>query len=142
MSICSNRVQTELIRTGLIDWLISFVQSAVSTNRISDYCLEYSVALLMNLCLNAAGRLACVRCADALIKLMLTLIKHGNNDIQPYINGILYSTLANARIRTRAREMVFIQSVVPYLFRAWSARWRRCWPGRATPTCRSRSPMC
>lgn len=41
-----------MIRDGLIFWLIDILKDP---DCLSDYMLEYSVALLMNLCLRSAG---------------------------------------------------------------------------------------
>lgn len=41
-----------MIRDGLIFWLIDILKDP---DCLSDYTLEYSVALLMNLCLRSAG---------------------------------------------------------------------------------------
>lgn len=41
-----------MIRDGLIFWLIDILKDP---DGLSDYTLEYSVALLMNLCLRSAG---------------------------------------------------------------------------------------
>jgi hypothetical protein len=130
----SQRVQTDLIRLGLIDWLVSYISTLVS--KMSDYCLEYATALLMNLCLNSTGRVACVRVADALMKLMIVLMAHNNNDvwiifslyiyllllsqIQPYVNGILYSALGSARIRMKAKELVCEHSFHPIFISLFS----------------------
>ena len=45
-------LQTAMIRDGLIFWLIDVLQEP---DCLSDYTLEYSVALLMNLCLRSTG---------------------------------------------------------------------------------------
>lgn len=45
-------LQTAMIRDGLIFWLIDLLKEP---DCLSDYTLEYSVALLMNLCLRSAG---------------------------------------------------------------------------------------
>jgi hypothetical protein len=47
--------QSDLIGRGMISWLVSFLQHAES---LSELCLEYAMALLMNLCLRSAGRTA------------------------------------------------------------------------------------
>lgn len=44
--------QTAMIEEGLIDWLIDELQD---TDSLSDYTLEYCVALVMNLCLRTKG---------------------------------------------------------------------------------------
>jgi hypothetical protein len=41
-----------MIRDGLIFWLIDILKDP---DCLSDYTLEYAVALLMNLCLRSAG---------------------------------------------------------------------------------------
>lgn len=45
-------LQTAMIQDGLIFWLIDILKEP---DCLSDYTLEYSVALLMNLCLRSAG---------------------------------------------------------------------------------------
>ena len=41
-----------MIEDGVIEWLVSIL---ANDDELSDYMLEYSVALLMNLCLRTAG---------------------------------------------------------------------------------------
>ena len=45
-------MQTQMIEEGIIAWLVSVLED---NDSLSDYTLEYSVALLMNLCLRSAG---------------------------------------------------------------------------------------
>lgn len=45
-------LQSAMIKDGLIFWLVDVL---TDTDCLSDYTLEYSVALLMNLCLRSAG---------------------------------------------------------------------------------------
>ena len=45
-------LQTAMIQDGLIFWLIDILKEP---DCLSDYTLEYSVALLMNLCLRSSG---------------------------------------------------------------------------------------
>ena len=47
--------QSELISLGMPHWLVTFLERPDS---LSELCLEYSMALLMNLCLRSAGRTA------------------------------------------------------------------------------------
>ena len=42
-------LQTAMIDNGLIEWLVKVLED---NDSLSDYTLEYSVALLMNLCLS------------------------------------------------------------------------------------------
>ena len=43
-----------MIEEGIIKWLVTILED---NDALSDYTLEYSVALLMNLCLRSAGTL-------------------------------------------------------------------------------------
>ena len=42
-----------MIDNGLIEWLVKVLED---NDSLSDYTLEYSVALLMNLCLRTSGK--------------------------------------------------------------------------------------
>ena len=42
-----------MIQCGFVDWLIKVLEEP---EVLTDYSLEYSVALLMNLCLRSAGK--------------------------------------------------------------------------------------
>ncbi|KAM8790685.1 lisH domain-containing protein ARMC9 [Rhynchonycteris naso] len=101
---CSLRrpLQTAMIRDGLIFWLIDLLKDP---DCLSDYTLEYSVALLMNLCLRSAGKKACSKVAGLVLKVLSDLLGHENHEIQPYVNGALYSILSVPSIREEARAM-------------------------------------
>ena len=59
-------LQSMMIEEGIISWLVSVLED---NDSLSDYTLEYSIALLMNLCLRTAGesslslRVSCVELA-------------------------------------------------------------------------------
>ncbi|XP_052606495.1 lisH domain-containing protein ARMC9 isoform X3 [Peromyscus californicus insignis] len=95
-------LQTAMIRDGLIFWLIDLLQDP---DCLSDYTLEYSVALLMNLCLRSAGKNTCAKVAGLVLKVLSDLLGHENREIQPYVNGALYSILSIPSIREEARAM-------------------------------------
>ncbi|XP_066136684.1 lisH domain-containing protein ARMC9 [Saccopteryx bilineata] len=95
-------LQTAMIRDGLIFWLIDLLKDP---DCLSDYTLEYSVALLMNLCLRSAGKNACSKVAGLVLKVLSDLLGHENHEIQPYVNGALYSILSVPSIREEARAM-------------------------------------
>ncbi len=46
-------MQTVMIDLGMIEWLMELLEN---TDNLSDYTLEYAVALFMNLCLRNKGR--------------------------------------------------------------------------------------
>uniref|UniRef100_A0A8C3YE39 LisH domain-containing protein ARMC9 n=1 Tax=Catagonus wagneri TaxID=51154 RepID=A0A8C3YE39_9CETA len=95
-------LQTAMIRDGLIFWLIDILKEP---DCLSDYTLEYSVALLMNLCLRSAGKNMCAKAAGLVLKVLSDLLGHENHEIQPYVNGALYSILSIPAIREEARAM-------------------------------------
>ncbi|XP_028645413.1 lisH domain-containing protein ARMC9 [Grammomys surdaster] len=95
-------LQTAMIRDGLIFWLIDLLKDP---DCLSDYTLEYSVALLMNLCLRSAGKNMCAKVAGLMLKVLSDLLGHENHEIQPYVNGALYSILSIPSIREEARAM-------------------------------------
>ncbi|KAM4836502.1 lisH domain-containing protein ARMC9 isoform 2-T3 [Thomomys bottae] len=95
-------LQSAMIRDGLIFWLIDILKDP---DCLSDYTLEYSVALLMNLCLRSAGKNMCAKVAGLVLKVLSDLLGHENHEIQPYVNGALYSILSIPSIREEARAM-------------------------------------
>ncbi|XP_059678553.1 lisH domain-containing protein ARMC9 isoform X2 [Gavia stellata] len=95
-------LQSAMIKDGLIFWLVDVL---TDTDCLSDYTLEYSVALLMNLCLRSAGKKMCARIANHMLKVLSDLLGHENHEIQPYVNGALYSILAIPSVREEARAM-------------------------------------
>ncbi|XP_062439182.1 lisH domain-containing protein ARMC9 isoform X2 [Rhea pennata] len=95
-------LQSAMIRDGLIFWLVDVL---TDTDCLSDYTLEYSVALLMNLCLRSAGKKTCAKIAHRVLRVLSDLLGHENREIQPYVNGALYSILAIPSVREEARAM-------------------------------------
>ncbi|XP_072493539.1 lisH domain-containing protein ARMC9 isoform X2 [Notamacropus eugenii] len=95
-------LQSTMIHDGLIFWLIEVLKDP---DCLSDYTLEYSVALLMNLCLRSAGKNMCAKVASLVLKVLSDLLGHENHEIQPYVNGALYSILSIPSIREEARAM-------------------------------------
>uniref|UniRef100_A0A452HSL8 LisH domain-containing protein ARMC9 n=1 Tax=Gopherus agassizii TaxID=38772 RepID=A0A452HSL8_9SAUR len=95
-------LQTAMINDGLIFWLVDVLKDM---DCLSDYTLEYSVALLMNLCLRSSGKKMCAKVANHVLKVLSDLLGHENHEIQPYVNGALYSILAVPSIREEARAM-------------------------------------
>lgn len=95
-------LQTAMIRDGLVFWLMDALREP---DCLSDYTLEYAVALLMNLCLRSAGKSECAKVAGLVLKVLSDLLGHENQEIQPYVNGALYSILSIPSIREEARAM-------------------------------------
>uniref|UniRef100_A0A673XVL7 LisH domain-containing protein ARMC9 n=1 Tax=Salmo trutta TaxID=8032 RepID=A0A673XVL7_SALTR len=95
--------QSAMIEDGLIDWLVDELQDS---DCLSDYTLEYAVALLMNLCLRTRGRKRkCAENPKHVLKVLTDLLGHENHEIRPYVNGTLYSILCIHAVREEAKEM-------------------------------------
>ncbi|CAF5218220.1 unnamed protein product, partial [Rotaria magnacalcarata] len=60
-------VQTIMINENMIKWLLPLLSKS---NSLSDYTLEYGVALLMNLCLRTEGRKKCAEVAEQAITVL------------------------------------------------------------------------
>ncbi|NXW57154.1 ARMC9 protein, partial [Eurystomus gularis] len=95
-------LQSAMIKDGLIFWLVDVL---TDTDCLSDYTLEYSVALFMNLCLRTAGKKMCATIANHVLKVLSDLLGHENHEVQSYVNGALYSILAVPSVREEARAM-------------------------------------
>ncbi|XP_035509312.1 lisH domain-containing protein ARMC9 isoform X2 [Morone saxatilis] len=94
--------QTAMIADDLIGWLVDELQDS---DCLSDYTLEYSAALLMNLCLRTKGKRKCAENAKHVLKVLTDLLGHENHEIRPYVNGALYSILCIPTVRQEAKEM-------------------------------------
>ncbi|KAI3368687.1 hypothetical protein L3Q82_025680, partial [Scortum barcoo] len=107
--------QTVMIADDLIGWLVDELQDS---DCLSDYTLEYSTALLMNLCLRTKGKgeakaqtekrhrkRKCAENAKHVLKVLTDLLGHENHEIRPYVNGALYSILCIPSVRQEAKEL-------------------------------------
>ncbi|XP_034035889.1 lisH domain-containing protein ARMC9 isoform X2 [Thalassophryne amazonica] len=94
--------QTAMIEDDLIDWLVGELQD---TDCMNDSTLMYAVALLLNLCLRTKGKKKCAKNAKHVLKVLTDLLGHDNHEIQPYVNGALYSILSIPSVRQEAKEM-------------------------------------
>ena len=72
---------------------------------LSEYSLEYSSALLMNLSLRTTGKDVCEK-VD-ILSLLANLIDHENPNLRTYINGTLYSIFTRQSLKQRALKMGF-----------------------------------
>lgn len=96
------QMQSIMIEEDLIQWLS---QLLTDHDNLSDYSLEYSVALLMNLCLRSAGKRRCINDAAHILRVLSDLLGHENQEIRPYVNGALYSILALPAVKEEARAL-------------------------------------
>ena len=76
-----------MIDNGLIEWLVKVLED---NDSLSDYTLEYSVALLMNLCLRTSGKKRCMSNANQTLKVLSDLLGHDNQEVCNIHNGGFY----------------------------------------------------
>ncbi|CAN9500969.1 unnamed protein product [Ophioblennius macclurei] len=96
--------QTAMIEDDLISWLVDELQDS---DCLSDNTLEYSAALLLNLCLRTKGRRKCADDAKHVLKVLTDLLGHENHQIRSFVNGTLYSIFCVPSVREEAKEMSF-----------------------------------
>ncbi|XP_014671711.1 PREDICTED: lisH domain-containing protein ARMC9-like [Priapulus caudatus] len=95
-------LQSVMIQEGMLEWLVETLRDHDS---LSDYTLEYAIALFMNLCLRTAGKYRCEAMPQETLRVLTDLLGHENVEIRPYVNGALYSLLSVPSIREAAHVM-------------------------------------
>jgi hypothetical protein len=73
---------------------------------MSDYSLEYTTALLMNLSLRVQGKNKCEEMPENVVLQVLSeLIEHENMVVRTHVNGTLYSILTRKALKQQARSL-------------------------------------
>jgi hypothetical protein len=67
-----------MINDDIISWLFDLLKD---TETLSDYTLEYAIALLMNLCLRSTGKLKCTQDAKQTINVLSDLLGNSNHEV-------------------------------------------------------------
>jgi len=70
-----------MIDLGLVEWLIQHLSA--DAHSIKAYTLEYSTALLMNLCLHHRAKERCVPLAKTVLKLLMMLLGTKVTQVSP-----------------------------------------------------------
>lgn len=91
-----------MINENTIDYLVDLLEDNES---LSDYSLEYAVALFMNLTLKKLGKQKCINDHKRILKVLSELLGNSSTEAQNYVNGALYSILSVPQIRAYAREI-------------------------------------
>jgi len=92
-----------MINLEVINWIL--VTLKAESENLSDYSLEYTTALLMNLSLRVAGKNKCENQGQAVLQVLSELVEHENMVVRTHVNGTLYSILTREPLRALAREM-------------------------------------
>lgn len=80
-----------MLNGQILHWLFQILQSVSSIGQVSEFTMEYSTALLMNLSLRELGKEQCNEIKEDLLKVLMDLLYHENPQIRTFINGTLYS---------------------------------------------------
>lgn len=94
--------QLELIELNIIYWIVMILLN--ETKNISEYSIEYGLALLMNLSLNKKGRDKCEEISKPILMLLINYINSESVQIRTCVNGTLYSLIKRKSIREVARK--------------------------------------
>lgn len=96
------RPQTIMIELKVIEWLVMVLRKH---EELSEYSLEYSSALLMNLSLRTTGKDVCEKLD--ILPLLAFLVNHENPNLRTYINGTLYSIFTRVSLKQKALKLGF-----------------------------------
>ena len=96
-----NEPQNKLIELNVIHYLVDIF--SYQCDSLSDYTIEYGLALLMNLSLRKEGKEKFEAVGDKIIKIIIKFLNYENIQILTCINGILYSLLKKKKIRELAK---------------------------------------
>ncbi|VDD76981.1 unnamed protein product [Mesocestoides corti] len=106
-------MQTKMTDLGVIEWLVDLLDNP---DNLSDYTLEYAVALFMNLCLRTAGKKRCIPMGNRVLKVLTDLISHENTGILSYVNGALFSLLSQSELQASA-EAIGLEGILTCFMR-------------------------
>lgn len=104
--------QSIMITFDVINWILTTLRD--EGENLSDYSLEYTTALLMNLSLRVAGKNKCEQQGKQVLQVLSELMEHENMVVRTHVNGTLYSILTREALRALAREMG-MQEMLEYL---------------------------
>ena len=95
--------QNKLIELNVIHYLIDIF--TFQADILSDYSIEYGLALLMNLSLRKEGKEKFEAVGEKIINIFIKFLKYENIQVLTCINGMLYSLLSKKKIKKLAIEM-------------------------------------
>ena len=93
--------QNKLIELNVIHYIVNLF--SYESDTLSDYTIEYGLALIMNLSLRKAGREKFEAIADKTIQILQKFMDKDNIQVLTCINGTLYSLLKKQKFKNEAR---------------------------------------
>ena len=94
--------QNKLIELNVIHYIVNLF--SYEADSLSDYTIEYGLALIMNLSLRKAGREKFEAIADKTIQILQKFMDKDNIQVLTCINGTLYSLLKKQKFKNEARN--------------------------------------
>ena len=94
--------QNKLIELGIIKWLIDTF--TYENKNLSDYTIEYGLALILNLSLKKNGREKFEEDSERIIQILINYINVDNIQTQTCVNGTLYSLIKRPLLREEAKK--------------------------------------
>lgn len=91
-----------VILSGLTEYLVTYLSA--NHNGISDYCLEYCLALFMNLCLHSETHARLKKKSRDLVKFLSDFLSADHDSCLSYVNGAMYSLFMDSDIRKEAKH--------------------------------------
>ena len=104
-----NESQNKLIELNVIHYLIDIF--LYQSDTLSDYSIEYGLALLMNLSLRKEGKEKFEAVGEKIINILIKFLKYENVEILTCINGILYSLLKKPKIKKLVQEQGVVENL-------------------------------
>ena len=98
-----NETQNKLIELNIIHYLTDIYMFQADT--LSEYSIEYGLALLMNLSLRKEGKEKYEAIGEKIINILIKFLKYENIQILTCVNGILFSLIKKKKIKILAKEM-------------------------------------
>jgi len=98
-----NEAQNKLIELNVIHYLIDIFMFQADT--LSNYTIEYGLALLMNLSLRKEGKEKFEAVGEKIINILIIFLKYENIQILTCVNGMLYSLIKKKKIKKVAIEL-------------------------------------
>ena len=92
-----------MIELDVISWILNTLKN--EGENLSEYSLEYTTALLMNLSLRISGKNKCEHLGKLVLEVLSELVEHENMVVRTHVNGTLYSILTREKLRAQAIEM-------------------------------------
>ena len=68
---------------------------------LSEYTVEYTTALLMNLCLRRPGKLKAAASRVGVLRVLVDYLASDDEQVRTYVNGTLYCVLSLPALKVR-----------------------------------------